>query len=73
MLPKFLHRGYVGTEWFFDFDRGGWVQGEAYFAEPELMTAEDIEALPDGLEKDYQHEMQAAEPPSSQFMRRRFL
>lgn len=73
MLPKFLHRGYVGTEFFFDFDRGGWVQGEVNFVEPELMTAEDIEALPDGLEKDHQHEMQVIEPPSSPFMKRRFL
>jgi hypothetical protein len=29
----------------------------------ELLTAEDIEALPDGLEKDYQHEMQTAQVP----------
>lgn len=27
MLPKFILRNYVGTEYFFDFDRGGWVQG----------------------------------------------
>lgn len=27
MLPKFIHRNYVGTEFFFDYDRGGWVQG----------------------------------------------
>lgn len=27
MLPKFINRNYVGTEYFFDFDRGGWVQG----------------------------------------------
>jgi len=26
MLPKFIARGHVGDEWFFDFDRGGWVQ-----------------------------------------------
>ena len=29
MLPKFLMRKHVGDEWFFDFDRGGWVQGAA--------------------------------------------
>ncbi len=29
MLPKFIKRGYIGTEFFFDFDRGGWVQGAA--------------------------------------------
>ncbi len=26
MLPKFITRGAIGTEWMFDFDRGGWVQ-----------------------------------------------
>ncbi len=26
MLPKFIARQHVGDEWFFDFDRGGWVQ-----------------------------------------------
>ena len=26
MLPKFLQRKAVDTEWFLDFDRGGWVQ-----------------------------------------------
>lgn len=27
MLPKFINRGYVGTNFFFDYDRGGWMQG----------------------------------------------
>lgn len=27
MLPKFISRDYVGKDWFFDFDRGGWVHG----------------------------------------------
>lgn len=27
MLPKFIQREHVGDEWFFDYDRGGWVQG----------------------------------------------
>jgi len=26
MLPRFIQRGTVGTEWCYDFDRGGWVQ-----------------------------------------------
>jgi len=26
MLPKFISRQHIGDEWFFDFDRGGWVQ-----------------------------------------------
>ena len=33
MLPKFIARHHVGDEWFFDFDRGGWVQGEAHWAQ----------------------------------------
>lgn len=27
MLPKFIQRGHIGDEWFWDHDRGGWVQG----------------------------------------------
>lgn len=27
MLPKFIQRNYVGQNWFWDHDRGGWVQG----------------------------------------------
>lgn len=27
MLPKFIAREAVGSNWFFDHDRGGWVQG----------------------------------------------
>lgn len=26
MLPKFMQRHAIDTEWFLDFDRGGWVQ-----------------------------------------------
>src|SRR5258708_39053746 len=26
MLPKFIERKTVNTEWWFDYDRGGWVQ-----------------------------------------------
>ena len=36
MLPKFIARQHVGDEWFLDFDRGGWVQGEAHWATPDL-------------------------------------
>jgi len=38
MLPKFIARQHVGDEWFLDFDRGGWVQGEAHWALPEGVT-----------------------------------
>src|SRR5258708_16745917 len=26
MLPRFIQRGTIGTEWCFDYDRGGWIQ-----------------------------------------------
>lgn len=34
MLPKFIARGAVGTEWFYDHDRGGWVSMALPGAEP---------------------------------------
>jgi len=46
MLPKFIARGHVGDEWFFDFDRGGWVQmGEKYAQQPEGFSTEMQAAL----------------------------
>lgn len=36
MLPKFIARNAVGTNWFFDHDRGGWVQG--WKEEPECAS-----------------------------------
>jgi hypothetical protein len=43
MLPKFLHRQHVGDEWFFDFDRGGWVQGWlAPSSEPEPLMPHSV-------------------------------
>src|SRR5882762_3821394 len=80
MLPKFLHRGYVGTEWFFDYDRGGWVQGEAHYAEPTIASyielpadadvAEEFGKLLSGSELPIPPSI---EPPSSLFMKRRFF
>jgi len=53
MLPKFIARGHVGDEWFFDFDRGGWVQGEAHWAQQsETMDELEVAELRDGVEKD---------------------
>jgi len=46
MLPKFIARQHVGDEWFLDFDRGGWVQGEAHWAEPKGMQAIDDDGWP---------------------------
>src|SRR5260221_3506240 len=54
MLPKFIARGHVGDEWFFDFDRGGWVQGEAHWAqyeEPEGLDEGPTDV--EGLEEAY--------------------
>jgi hypothetical protein len=45
MLPKFIARGAVNTEWFFDFDRGGWVQGEIEPA-PEVVIEEPAPETP---------------------------
>lgn len=33
MLPKFIHRSHVDDGWFFDYDRGGWVQGPEHNVE----------------------------------------
>lgn len=51
MLPKFIQREHIGDEWFFDFDRGGWVQGAGREIEPSLTIATEItlpaDATPD--------------------------
>lgn len=45
MLPKFLARDHIGDEWFFDYNRGGWVQMGLEWRQqeqepsPELMKA----------------------------------
>jgi hypothetical protein len=43
MLPKFISRGAIGTGWFFDYDRGGWVQ---MYDEPEPLTIATYTELP---------------------------
>ena len=55
MLPTLIAEGLENTSGFYDFENKVVLvpEGEQTF------TAEDIEALPNGLEKDYQHEMQA--------------
>lgn len=51
MVPKFIARGAVNTEWFFDYDRGGWVQSEiepapgVVIEEPATESAEYLEGL----------------------------
>lgn len=49
MLPKFIQRDAIGTSWFLDWDRGGWVQGwkeePAAQLEPELTGDNFIDAV----------------------------
>ena len=51
MLPRFLHRGHIGDEWFYDYDRGGWVQQGPEWAQPqENITQTALESsMPEGL------------------------
>lgn len=46
MLPKFIQREAVGTGWFFDYDRGGWVQMWEDEPEPhsETVNASDFDS-----------------------------
>lgn len=46
MLPRFLERNHIGDEWFFDFDRGGWVQmGDEWAQPPELTGLQEEQIL----------------------------
>lgn len=47
MLPKFIQRGHIGDEWFWDHDRGGWVQGASVEMEPSQTVATQREVLID--------------------------
>lgn len=49
MLPKFIARDHIGDEWFYDFDRGGWVQGEISAA-GDAIEAPPLPPLPDGVQ-----------------------
>lgn len=54
MLPKFIQRQHVGDNWFYDHDRGGWVQGwkeEATPVQTELTIAHEI-TLPNDVSPD---------------------
>ncbi len=77
MLPRFLQRQYVGTEWFFDYDRGGWVQQGMEWALPPLPEGVTILSLDDppavyNAIADAVGEPKAKIEPSP-FMKRRFL
>ncbi len=80
MLLRFIAKGAVNSFYFYDYDRQGWVTNEPAIAkdpmfkpvEPEPITSEEIEALPDGLEKDYQLAMSEPAPaPPEPTLRRR--
>lgn len=49
MLSKFITREAVGTEWFFDHDRGGWVQG--WKEEPALSLEKQLVGSEPSLEE----------------------
>lgn len=42
MIPRFIQRKHIGDEWFFDYDRGGWVQ-----MGPEWIS--EMPPLPEGI------------------------
>lgn len=41
MLPRFIAREAVGTDWFYDYDRGGWVH--------QAMPGAGFSPLPEGV------------------------
>lgn len=48
MLSGFILREHIGDEWFYDFDRGGWVQGASKDIEPstlDIIAATHDEAI----------------------------
>ncbi len=45
MLPKFLQREHVGDDWWFDYDRGGWVQMGPEWATPADLHYRDVARL----------------------------
>lgn len=55
MLPKFIQRETIGTEWFLDYDRGGWVQMGPEWAqtveelEEAYGTTGELPPLPEGI------------------------
>lgn len=75
MLPKFIGRGHVGDEWFFDFDRGGWVQQGLEWIELSGLQEEQIlMSFHNAPEPIVIHESIASSvvPPSPTHIKRRF-
>lgn len=75
MLPKFLARGHVGDEWFFDYDRGGWVQMGPEWAqapEPELPTPSEGSITTEQLDRAQFGRELHERPPAPTHIKRRF-
>jgi hypothetical protein len=74
MLPRFIARETVGTEWFYDYDRGGWVQmGDEWATLPAgvvVMTLDDPVKVHNAIAEAVGEPEARIEP---QFMKRRFL
>jgi hypothetical protein len=85
MLPKFLQRQHVGDEWFYDYDRGGWVQMGEEWAQPKeefiggmsQQVATTFVYTTDEPPLPITHvQLNVSEPkpaPEGEFMKRRFL
>lgn len=79
MLPRFKQREAVNTEWFYDFDRGGWVQmGEPTkhgpIPLPKGVTMISLDEGPEAVWNaiaDAVGEPRSPERPKSVFIRRR--
>ena len=48
MLPYFISRNAINTGWWFDWDRGGWVDMREELEEPEAPETQDSSAVEQG-------------------------
>lgn len=60
MLPKFIARNAIDTEWFFDHDRGGWVQG---WKEEPVLVIQQYNASDDTVKSLFADELISAALP----------
>lgn len=77
MVPLFIAHHAVDTQRFYDYEHQFWQEPIPTFGEGDpiaekaaLMTAEEIEGLQDGVEKDNQHAMQELVPVKHEGIRR---
>lgn len=56
MLPKFMQRHAIDTEWFLDFDRGGWVQ--------HTLASQPVEERASQIEPDREDAVTHPSPPA---------